>query len=126
LKSVIPLGEFWPGREFAIVVRGGKQKLDPVDGAFVIFAVDGEMIVPRKRVPSYPYHSYEANSSYLKDDKLEGMTFRLPDRAEWRGKKVEIYVILSGEGAEEATARVRLVTPVAPDVAKIVRVTPTE
>jgi len=124
LKSVHTLRQFWPGREFAVAVRGGKQKLDPVDGAFVVFAVDGKMIVPQKRAPSYPYHSYEANSSYLKDDKLEGMTFRLPVRPEWKGKKVEVCVVLSGEGAEDATARVRLVTPVAPDVPKIIHVTP--
>jgi hypothetical protein len=124
LKSVHTLKEFWPGQEFAVAVRGGKQKLDQVESAFVLFTVDGKLVVPQHRVPSYPFHAYEANSAWLIDQKLEGMTFRLPTREEWQGRKVDVYVLLFGDGAGDVKATVRLVTPAKPVMPKILSVRP--
>jgi hypothetical protein len=69
------------------------------------------VVVPRHRAPAYPYHNYEWNSSWLKTEKLGGMTFRLPIREEWAGKVVEFYVMLFGDGVEAAKADLHLVTP---------------
>ena len=62
-------------------------------------------------MPSYPYHNYEWNCSWIKNEKLGGMTFRLPVQKEWLGKAVEFYVVLFGEGLDEARAELHLVTP---------------
>jgi hypothetical protein len=100
-----------PGQEFAVAVHSGPAKFDPVDGAYVVAVVDGKVVVPRHRAPAYPYHNYEWNSSWLKTEKLGGMTFRLPIREEWPGKVVEFYVMLFGDGVEAAKADLHLVTP---------------
>jgi hypothetical protein len=39
------------------------------------------------------------------------MTFRLPVQKEWVGKAVEFYVVLFGEGLDEARAELHLVAP---------------
>ena len=104
-------GDVRPGQEFAVAVHSGPAKFDPVDGAYVAAVVDGKVVVPRHRAPAYPYHNYEWNSSWLKTEKLGGMTFRLPIREEWTGKTVEFYVILFGEGVDAARAELHLATP---------------
>lgn len=111
LKSEEVLKEYRPGQEFAIAVHSGPAKFDPVDGVYVVAVVDGRIVVPRHRVPSYPYHNYEWNCSWIKNERLGGMTFRLPVQKEWVGKAVEFYVVLFGEGLDEARAELHLVTP---------------
>jgi hypothetical protein len=97
-----------PGREYAVAVTAGPAKFDPVDGVYVVALVDGRPVVPRHRVPSYPYHNYEWNSGA---PKLAGMTFRLPVDPAWKGKTVEFRVMMFCAGAEGARAELRLVTP---------------
>jgi hypothetical protein len=104
-------GDFRPGQEFAVAVHSGPTRFDPVDGVYVAAVVDGRVVVPRHRVPAYPYHNYEWNSSWLKTEKLGGLTFRLPARDEWAGKVVEFYVMLFGDGLDAARADLHLVTP---------------
>jgi hypothetical protein len=111
LKSEEVLKEYRPGLEFAIAVHSGTAKFDPVDGVYVVAVVDGRIVVPRHRVPSYPYHNYEWNCSWIKNERLAGMTFRLPGQKEWVGKAVEFYVVLFGEGLDEARAELHLVAP---------------
>jgi len=103
--------DYRPGQEFAVAVHAGPARFDPIDGVYVTAVVDGKVVVPRHRVPAYPYHNYEWNSSWLKTQKLGGMTFRLPAREEWAGKAVEFYVMLFGDGLDAATAELHLVTP---------------
>lgn len=125
LRLSNPLVDYWPGQEIAVAVRSGKQKLNPVDGALVLIAVDGKMQVPQHRVPSYPYHAYEGcNGPSLIKRGLDGMTFRMPTRKEWAGHNIEVTVLLAGEGTEDATARVRIVTPNKPAIPKILSVSP--
>jgi hypothetical protein len=111
LRSEEVLREYWPGQEFAVAIHSGIAKFDPVDGVYAVAVVDGRIVVPRHRVPSYPYHNYEWNCSWIKNEKLGGMTFRLPVQKEWLGKAVEFYVVLFGEGLDEARAELHLVTP---------------
>jgi hypothetical protein len=110
-EHTLALGDFRPGQEFAVAVHSGPSRFDPVDGVYVAAVVDGEVVVPRHRVPAYPYHNYEWNSSWLKTEKLGGLTFRLPAREEWAGKVVEFYVMLFGDGLDAARAELHLVTP---------------
>jgi hypothetical protein len=111
LKSAGLLQEYRPGQEFAVAVHSGAAKFDPVDGVYVTASVDGKIIVPRHRVPSYPYHNYEWNCSWLKSEGLGGMTFRLPVQKEWAGKTVEFTVVMFGPGLDGARAELHLVTP---------------
>ena len=111
LEAEHTLSEYRPGQEFAVAVHSGPVKFDPVDGAYVAAVIDGKVVVPRHRAPAYPYHNYEWNSSWLKTDKLDGMTFRLPVKPEWAGKVVKFYAVLFGEGADAARAELHLVTP---------------
>ncbi len=111
LKSEAVIKDYRPGQEFAIAVHSGAVKFDPVDGVYVVASVDGKIIVPRHRVPSYPYHNYEWNCSWIKSEGLGGMTFRLPVQKEWAGKAVEFIVMLFGRGFDEARAELHLVTP---------------
>ena len=111
LHSEARLREFRAGQEFAVAVHAGAAKFDPVDGVYVTASVDGKIIVPRHRVPSYPYHNYEWNCSWLKSEGLGGMTFRLPVQKEWLGKTVEFTVVLFGAGLDGAGAELHLVTP---------------
>jgi len=97
-----------PGREYAVAVTAGPAKFDPVDGVYIVALVDGRPVVPRHRVPSYPYHNYEWNSGA---PKLAGMTFRLPIDRAWKGKTVEFRIMMFGDGADGARAELRLVTP---------------
>ncbi len=110
-QHALAVADYRPGQEFAVAVHSGPAKFDPVDGAYVVAVVDGKVVVPRHRAPAYPYHNYEWNSSWLKTQKLGGMTFRLPAREEWAGKAVEFYVMLFGDGLDAATAELHLVTP---------------
>ena len=59
LKSEAVLRDDRPGQEFAVAVHSGPVKFDPVDGVYVAAVIDGKVVVPRHRVPSYPYHNYE-------------------------------------------------------------------
>ena len=111
LASTAVIRDYRPGQEFAVAVRSGAAKFDPVDGVYVTAEVEGKTIVPRHRVPSYPYHNYEWNCSWLKGEGLDGMTFRLPVQKEWAGKTVEFSVVLFGPGAPGARAELHLVTP---------------
>ena len=122
LRLAHKLNDYWPGQEIAVAVRSGTKRLDPVDGALVVVAVGGEMHVPQHRAPSYPYHTFEANASWLIDQGLEGMTFRLPTRPQWAGRQIAVTVLLYGKGAEGSTARVRIVTPVKPAVTRTLSV----
>jgi len=108
LKTFHLVKEYWPGQEYAVAVHSGPAKFDPVDGAYVVALIDGKPIVPRHRVPSYPYHNYEWTSG---SPKLGGMTFRLPVEKEWLGKEVEFRIMLFGDGADGAGAILHLVTP---------------
>jgi hypothetical protein len=96
------------GREYAVAVTAGPSKFDPVDGVYVVALVDGRVVVPRHRAPSYPYHNYEWNSG---GPKLAGMTFRLPIEPAWARKRVEFRIMMFGDGADRAHAALRLVTP---------------
>jgi hypothetical protein len=124
LKSVAVLKEYRPGQELAVAVHSGTTKFDPVDGVYVAAVVDGKIVIPRHRVPSYPYHNYEWNCSWLKTEKLGGMAFRLPVQKEWVGKTVELYAVLFGEGLAEARAELHLVTPQARSVERRLQVRP--
>jgi hypothetical protein len=108
LKAADLVEEYRPGREYAVAVHAGPAKFDPVDGVYVAALVDGKPVVPRHRVPSYPYHNYEWNSG---SPKLGGMTFRLPVDKSWTGKTVEFRVMLFGDGADGAEAILHVVTP---------------
>ncbi|HOW84587.1 MAG TPA: hypothetical protein P5119_04445 [Candidatus Aminicenantes bacterium] len=108
LSAVHVPADATPGREYAVAVTAGPAKFDPVDGVYVVALVDGRPVVPRHRVPSYPYHNYEWNSGA---PKLAGLTFRLPIDGAWTGKTVEFRIMMFGEGAEGARAELRLVTP---------------
>lgn len=108
LSAIHIPAEDTPGREYAVAVTAGPAKFDPVDGVYVVALVDGRPVVPRHRVPSYPYHNFEWNSGA---PKLAGMTFRLPIDRAWKGKTVEFRVMMFGEGADGARAELRLVTP---------------
>jgi hypothetical protein len=110
-EHALALADYRPGQEFAVAVHSGPGRFDPVDGVYVAAVVDGKVVVPRHRVPAYPYHNYEWNSSWLKTEKLDGMTFRLPVREEWAGRAVEFYVMLFGEGLDAARADLYVVTP---------------
>jgi hypothetical protein len=52
-------------------------------------AVASYRLVPHHRVSAYPYHSYEWDSSWLKTEKLGGLTFRLAAREEWAERVVQ-------------------------------------
>jgi len=116
--------DVWPGQEIAVSVNAQDRVIDPVDGVYVAVTVDGEIHVPVHRVPSYPYHNYEWNCSWLKRQKLSGLTFRLPVRKDWKGKRLGIQVFLFGEEAESMEARVYRVTPRKPFVTRMLAVAP--
>jgi hypothetical protein len=116
--------DVWPGQEIAVSINAPARIIDPVDGVYVTVSVDGEIHVPDHRVPSYPYHNYEWNCSWLKRQKLSGLTFRLPIRKEWRGKRIHIRVFLFGEEAESIEARVYRVTPRKPFITRMLEVSP--
>jgi len=112
-----------PGGEYAVAVTAGPAKFDPVDGVYVVALVDGRPVVPRHRVPSYPYHNYEWNSG---GPKLAGMTFRVPIDRTWKAKTVEFRIMMFGDGADGARAELRLVTPKPMFVPVTLRVGPSE
>jgi hypothetical protein len=114
----------WPGQEIAVSVSAEDRIIDPIDGVYVTVSVDGEVHFPEHRVPSYPYHNYEWNCSWLKRQKLSGLTFRLPVRKEWKGKRLNIRVFLFGEEVESMDARVYRVTPRKPFVIRVLEVSP--
>jgi len=116
--------DVWPGQEIAVSVNAAARIIDPVDGVYVIVSVDGEIHVPVHRVPSYPYHNYEWNCSWLKRQKLSGLTFRFPVRKDWKGKRLHIQVFLLGEEVESVEARVYRVTPRKPFVTRVLEIAP--
>ena len=126
LKSEEVLRDYRPGQEFAVAVHAGPVKFDPVDGVYVAAVVDGIVVVPRHRVPSYPYHNYEWNCSWIKTEKLGGMTFRLPVEKEWDGKAVTFYVMFFGEGLDAARAELHLATPKSQAVERRLQVRPVQ
>jgi hypothetical protein len=116
--------DVWPGQEIAVSVNAAERIIDPVDGVYVTVSVDGETHVPDHRVPSYPYHNYEWNCSWLKRQKLSGLTFRLPILKEWKGKHLHIQAFLFGEEVESIEARVYRVTPKKPFITRVLQVAP--
>jgi hypothetical protein len=116
--------DVWPGQEIAVSVNAAERIIDPIDGVYVTASVDGEIHIPDHRVPSYPYHNYEWNCSWLKRQKLSGLTFRLPVRKEWKGKRLHIRVFLFGEEVESIEARVYRVTPKKPFIIRELEVSP--
>ena len=122
LKLKHYLTDYWPGQEFAVAVHAGEKKFHPVDDVYVAVLVDGKIVIPRHRAPSYPYHNYEWNSWWLKEQRLSGMTFRVPSRPEWVGKDMEFVVLLFSENITETKAILHLVTPKKPFQRRILSV----
>ncbi|MFC2158322.1 hypothetical protein ACFLT9_10845 [Acidobacteriota bacterium] len=122
LKVSPRIREWWPGQEIAVAVRAGVKNLDPVDGVYVVAICEDEFIVPEDRAPSYPYHNYEWNSSWLKREGLRGMTFRFQMKKEWEGKRIDIYAFLFNDQPEDITADSYVVTPQKPYAVKTLRI----
>jgi hypothetical protein len=114
LKLNHSLTDHWPGQEFAVAVYAGDKKFHPVDDVYVAVLVGGEIVIPRHRAPSYPYHNYEWNSWWLKEQGLSGMTFRVPSRPGWTGKDIEFFILLFSENTTNVKAKLFLVTPEKP------------
>ncbi len=118
------LPDHWPGQEIAVAVEAGGDRLHPIDDVFVVLVVDDDIIIPRHRAPSYPYHNYEWNSWWLMRDRLEGMTFRVPTDSSWQGRRIEGLVLLFGEHTQGVSASAHIVTLEKPYAKKVWSVTP--
>jgi len=115
--------DHWPGQEIAVAVEAGPDRLHPIDDVIVVLRVDGEIIVPQRRAPSYPYHNYEWNSWWLMRDRLEGMTYRVPIDSSWKGRMIEGLVLLFGEHTQGVSASAHIVTLEKPYATKVWSVT---
>ncbi|MEE9516701.1 MAG: hypothetical protein V3V52_06335 [Candidatus Adiutricales bacterium] len=122
LYAVHTINRFWSGQELAVAVHAGEAKLDPVDDVYVVARVGDQITAAPKRAPGYPYHNYEWNSAWIKRNGLDGITFRFPVSPEWKGKEVEIYVLMFGERVSGAKADLYLVTPKKPLLQRILHV----
>jgi len=113
MTKMIRLDEIWPGQELAVTVEANAKPLGTVDQVMAGVLINGRVIAAPHRAPAYPYHPYEANASYLNNRGIKGMTFRIPVKTEWKGKAVEVFILMNPEYFPVKTS-LRVVTPEKP------------